>query len=166
MSCMQFAYGDTLYKVKASDTLDKIVNKFYKSKKFTKHQLYIGILAENPAAFRLGNINYLKRGHTLNIPDATSILAMEPKDATRLVSEHNNAKKVRLPPPFKDYTPKNNPAMSSDIKVITEKQQAASDKLKQLDSESEQLRIKLEQLEADKKAMDEELQTLNNLISE
>lgn len=164
------ANAQTAYKVKSTDSLSRIANKFYKGSKLSRHQIYIGILAENPNAFRLGNINYLKRGQTLNLPDANNILAMEAKDATRLVAEHNDnankGRKISLSPPFKDYTPKASSVNSRDINALAEKQQAASDKLKKLDSESEQLRFKLEQLEADKKAMDDELEVLNNLINE
>ncbi len=167
---VSFANAGTIYKVKSTDSLSRIANKFYKGSKLSRHQIYIGILAENPQAFRLGNINYLKRGQTLNLPDGNELLAMEPKDATRLVSEHNNnankGKKNKLAPPFKDYVPKSSVTNSNDINALAEKQQAASDKLNMLNSESEQLRIRLEQLEADKKAMDEELQILENLITE
>lgn len=164
------ANAKSTYKIKSTDSLNRIVSKFYKGSKLSRHQIFIGILAENPDAFNLGNINFLKRGKTLDLPDSKSLLAMEAKDATNLVAEHNNkakkGKRVKLEPPFEDYSPKNKSANTRDINVIAEKQQAASQKLEKLDSESEALRIRLEQLEADKKAMDEELEVLNNLITE
>lgn len=169
--CMP-ANAATKYKIKSSDSLSGIAGKFYKKSDLTRHQIFIGILADNPNAFRFGNINYLKKGQTLVLPDAKSLLAMEPKDATKLVAEHNNnankGLKVKLNPPFEGYSPKNSEVKrnATDLNELAKKQQAASDKLKMLDSESEQLRIRLEQLEADKKAMDEELEILENLITE
>ena len=175
---ISFVNAETVYKVKSTDSLSRIANKFYKGSKLSQHQIFIGILAENPNAFSLGNINLLKNGQQLSLPDSKNLLAMEPKDATRLVAEHNNnankGRKTRLSPPFKDYIPKtngansgaNSAANSNDIKALAEKQQVASDKLQKLGSESEQLRIRLQQLEADKKAMDDELLLLNNLIKE
>lgn len=173
LSCLLFisnSYAKDTYRVKSTDSLSRIAAKFYKGSELSRHQLFIGILAENPDAFRLGNINNLKKGATLNLPDSSSILAMEPKDAARLVSEHNQSankkSKTRLKPPFKDYIPKSSSNISSEIKLIAEKQQEASNKLQQLDSESENLQFRLQQLEADKKAMDEELEILENLIKQ
>jgi len=167
---IQMAYADTSYLIKRSDTLDSIVNKFYKDSNLSKQQIYIAILAENPTAFNLGNINYLKSGQSLSLPKSDKLFAMEAIDAKNLVSQHyayaKQGKRIRIAPPFADYVPQSHLNISSDISELADKQQQASDKLQKLDSESEQLRLRLEQLEADKKAMDEELQILNNLIAE
>lgn len=162
------SYAGTEYKVKSTDSLSRIVDKFYKNSKLSRSQIYIGILAENPSAFSFGNINYLKGKQRLNIPDSDDLLAMEKEDAAKLVAEHNNyarkGKKVRLNPPFKNYMPKNSSTVGDAISALAEKQQVTSQELEKLDSETEELRIRLERLVADKEAMDAELRQLDALI--
>lgn len=159
--------AETVYKVKSNDSMGKIVKQFYKDSPLNNQQKYIAILAENPDAFRFGNINYLKKGASLVLPEASKLLAMEAADAVKLVARHNAAtqkgKKAILPPPFENYTPASK-AKTMDVNKLAQKQEAASEELKRLDEESEQLRIRLEQLEADKEAMDAELKQLNTLI--
>ena len=97
---------------------------------------------------------------------------MEADDAAKLVKQHNyNAKKgkrVRIAPPFKDYSPDLNQANNEkeEIAVISEKQQSVSNKLKDLDSETEALRLRLEQLAEDKRAMDAEIEQLDSLLKQ
>ncbi len=168
VATMPVSYAGTEYKVKATDSLSRIVDKFYKNSKLSRSQIYIGILAENPKAFSFGNINYLKGKQRLNIPASDDLLAMEKEDAAKLVAEHNNyarkGKKVRLNPPFKNYMPKNSSAAGDAISALAEKQQVTSQELEKLDSETEELRIRLERLVADKEAMDAELRQLNALL--
>jgi len=165
---MPISYADTEYKVKSTDSLSRIVDKFYKDSKLSRHQIYIGLLAENPNAFRFGNINYLKGKQFLNIPDLDDLLAMEKEDASNLVAEHNNyakkGKKIQIDPPFEGYSPKSSSAESNEISVLAEKQQEISQELEKLNSETEELRIRLEQLAADKEAMDAELRQLDTLL--
>lgn len=169
------SYADITYKVKATDTLSKIVNSNYQDNQLSHYQVYIGLLAENPDAFLLGNINYLKKGYLLNLPDSTSLLAMERADAANLIAEHNdNAKqhkKVEITPPFEGYSAKSNSIRNvsrkkNEISVLSEKKQKTNEELEKLDSESEALRIRMAQLMADKEAMDAELLQLNSLIKQ
>jgi len=161
------SFAETNYKVKSSDSLSRIANKFYKNSKLSRHQIYIGILAENPNAFGWGNINFLKGGQTLVLPDSDNLLAMDAKDAQSLVKDHNRAakksKKIKLSPPFESYKPKN---QSKSINAIAKETQMATQKLQELDSESEALRIRLEQLTADKEAMDAEILQLESLLKQ
>ena len=41
-------FAETNYKVKSTDNLSRIIQKFYKNSKLTRQQIFIGILAENP----------------------------------------------------------------------------------------------------------------------
>ena len=165
---MSVVYADTEYKVKSTDSLSRIVDKFYKNSKLSRSQIYIGILAENPSAFSFGNINYLKGKQRLNIPESDDLFAMEKEDAAKLVAEHNNyarkGKKVRLNPPFKNYMPKNSSTVGDAISALAKKQQVTSQELEKLDLETEELRIRLERLAADKEAMDAELRQLDALL--
>ena len=167
-----FSFAKTTYKVKGTDNLSRISQKFYKNSGLTKQQIFIGILAENPSAFSFGNINYLKGGQSLILPSVDNLLAMEAVDAEKLVARHNHnakkRKKIKMSPPFKNYSPSINNASNEtkEIAVISEKQQKVSKQLKELDSETELLRIRLEQLAADKKAMDAEIQQLDSLLKE
>ena len=159
------AYANTKYKVQATDSLSGIANKFYKNSKLSRHQIYIGLLAENPDAFRYGNINHLKSKQLLIIPKAESLLAMEKEDANSLVAEHNNhakkRQKTQLAPPFEGYSPK---SITQNINAIQRQQQSTEQEFQRLNSESEQLRLRLEQLNADKDAMDAEIRQLDELI--
>jgi len=123
------SYAATEYTVKSTDNLSGIVDKFYKDSKLSRYQIYVGLLAENPHAFRLGNINYLRSKQTLSIPDGDALLAMEKEDADNLVAEHNRyakkRKKVQLDPPFENYTPKNSEKeQGGEVASLTKKQQA------------------------------------------
>lgn len=164
------SYAANEYTVKSTDNLSGIVDKFYKDSKLSRHQIFIGLLAENPHAFRLGNINYLKSKQKLNIPNGEALLAMDKKDARNLVAEHNRhakkRKKVQLDPPFENYTPKTSLTEGSNLASIAEKQQETSQELEKLSAETEALKERLKQLTADKVLMDEELRQLDELITQ
>lgn len=162
------SYANTEYKVKSTDSLSGIVNKFYKDSKLSRHQIFIGLLAENPKAFRHGNINYLKNKQLLSIPSSGSLLVMEKEDANNLVKEHNNhakkRKKTQLKPPFKGYEPKGISTENNQISDMQKQQMSTKQELDKLTSETEDLRMRLEKLNADKEAMDAELRQLDELI--
>ena len=170
LSITQSAFADTQYKIKVTDNLSRIANKFYKNSELTQQQIFVGILAENPDAFAFGNINYLKGGVLLNLPDSNELLAMESKDAAKLVQEHNNtakkAKKIILPPPFKAYSPKEKSLKVNSTDGLAEKQQEKSQEIIKLNMEAQELQRRLKQLEEDKRAMDAELRQLDSLIEQ
>ena len=171
----QVSYAEVTYKVKRSDTLSKIVKKHYSDSKLSQNQLFIGLLAENPEAFRLGNINYLNGGAVLTIPSSSSLMVMEPNDAANLIAEHNNKakrrSKTKIDAPFQSGSAKNlgiNADLVDDnlLNEIANKQSEASNVLQQLDDEREALSIRMEQLIKDKKAMDAELKQLDELLQQ
>lgn len=164
------SYASTEHKVKSTDTLSGITSKFYKHSKLSRHQMYIGILAENPHAFRFGNINYLKNKQLLNIPEPANLQVMEKEDAEKLVARHNaeskKAKKIQLDPPFKDHLPKNSSKEDSEIARLVEKKQSTSQELEKLQSETDKLRMRLKKLTEDKIAVDAELRQLDEQITQ
>ncbi|MEC5211692.1 pilus assembly protein FimV [Polaromonas sp. CG_9.5] len=50
------------------------------------NQMLVALLRSNPNAFVGGNINILKSGAVLDIPDAQAATALSPKDATRILT--------------------------------------------------------------------------------
>ena len=161
-------FADTEYKVKSTDNLSRIVNKFYKDSKLKNDQVFIALLAENPNAFKFGNINYLRSGHLLTLPAKSDLLLMDEGDASSLVREHNayakEGKKIKLSAPFTDYSPENTSLKTGSENGLAQKQQSAILQLENISTETEELRIRLEQLEADKRAMDAELKQLDSLL--
>ena len=165
---MTTVHAGTEYKVKSSDNLSRVVDKFYKDSKLNRDQVFIALLAENPNAFKYGNINYLRSQRILKLPQQSDLLLMKEADARNLVAEHNGyakqGNKIKIPAPFTDYSPKDSSLKTNNVNELAQKQQSATLKLKNLSSETEELRIRLEKLEADKEAMDAELTQLDSLL--
>ncbi|MCF6190041.1 MAG: hypothetical protein L3J51_06170 [Cocleimonas sp.] len=85
---VQAVSAETRYRVKSSDNLNGIVERFYDSSDLSKGQLMVGVLAKNPKAFRGGNINFLLRGKRLTLPDESEIAQISPEIASQLLSQH------------------------------------------------------------------------------
>lgn len=76
-------YGPT----KASDTAWVIADKVRPDKSVSVQQMMMALLAANPDAFDDGNVNKLKRGITLQIPDMGLISAMTAREAAQAFRE-------------------------------------------------------------------------------
>ena len=74
--------------VKINDFLGKIVSKSYTNSSLTKDQIMVAILRKNPAAFRGGNIHFLRRDMNLILPDESYISQIPSDEASALVAEH------------------------------------------------------------------------------
>ena len=161
-------HANTEYKVKSTDNLSRIVDKFYKGTELNRDQIYIALLAENPNAFKYGNINYLRSERILKLPKKDDLMLMDKTAARNLVKEHKGyakqGSKTKISAPFTDYSPKGSSINDNVASELAQKQQSATLKLKNLSSETEELRIRLEKLEADKQAMDAELMQLDSLL--
>ncbi len=72
------------YRVQRGDTLRGIANR-HRPEGVTLEQMLIALLRENPAAFDDGNINRLRAGAILSIPDRNSALVLDPAQARREV---------------------------------------------------------------------------------
>lgn len=76
---------EATYEVKKGDTLGKIALQ-YKPEGVTFNQMLIALQRANEDAFIRNNVNLVRAGKILNIPDREAIEAVEPADANRLIS--------------------------------------------------------------------------------
>jgi pilus assembly protein FimV len=77
----------TMYEVKKGDTLSAIARQNLPAG-VTLNQMLIALYRNNPDAFIRENINLVRAGHILNIPDGDAVGTIERADANRLVSAH------------------------------------------------------------------------------
>jgi pilus assembly protein FimV len=80
-------YGPT----RSSDSLWAIAKRVQPSNRVSVHQTMLALQQMNTSAFVNGNINMLKRGEVLRIPDEQQILAIDARDAVRMVEEQTRA---------------------------------------------------------------------------
>ena len=73
------------YEVKKGDTLGAIARK-YRAEGVSFNQMLIALQRANEEAFIRNNVNLVRAGRILNIPDRDTIAAVEPEDANRLIS--------------------------------------------------------------------------------
>ena len=81
--------GTSYGPVSSSDTLWSIASKTRPNNQVSIHQTLVAIYRANPHAFLNGNINNLKRGEVLNIPDAGSIAQVPHRAALQDVVVQN-----------------------------------------------------------------------------
>lgn len=75
------AAGETYGPVERGDVLWAIAERFQSGSDFSVPQVMMAIFQENPGAFLNNNINFLKQGQTLRIPDASTIGRLSPAQA-------------------------------------------------------------------------------------
>ncbi len=73
------------YRVQRGDTAWSLANSMRPDRSVTVEQMMIALLRANPDSFNHKNINGLKRGYILRIPDAKAIAAISPTQAQALV---------------------------------------------------------------------------------
>ena len=73
------------YEVNKGDTLGAIARK-YRAEGVSFNQMLIALQRANEDAFIRNNVNLVRAGRILNIPDRDTIAAVEPADANRLIS--------------------------------------------------------------------------------
>jgi pilus assembly protein FimV len=76
---------EATYEVKKGDTLGRIALQ-YKPEGVTFNQMLIALQRANEDAFIRNNVNLVRAGKILNIPDREAIEAVAPADANRLIS--------------------------------------------------------------------------------
>src|SRR5438067_2499851 len=76
------------YEVKRGDTLGAIARQNLRPG-VTLNQMLIAIFRANEDAFIRGNVNLVRTGKILNIPDADSLGTVDREEANRLVKEHH-----------------------------------------------------------------------------
>ena len=76
-----------MYRIKWGDTLGGIARK-WKPKGVTYQQMLIGLFQANPSVFIHDNINLIRAGETLLIPEREAVIAIRAVDANRQVRIH------------------------------------------------------------------------------
>ncbi|MFL0799920.1 MAG: hypothetical protein K6L80_05690 [Agarilytica sp.] len=84
-------YTDDSYQVRANDTLWEIAASVRPNRSVSIHQTMIAIQRENPEAFINNNINLLKSGQILRIPDQDDMADLVQREAVREVAVQNAA---------------------------------------------------------------------------
>jgi len=81
--------GPNTYEVKRGDTL-AVIAKQYVRPGVTLDQMLMAIFRANEDAFIRGNVNLVRTGKILNIPDADAVGTVDRDEAARLVREHRD----------------------------------------------------------------------------
>ena len=74
--------------VRQGQTLSQIAQAVAGSQQVSRERAMIALLRANPEAFIRGNINLLKQGAVLRVPDAAALAAVEGGEAAAMVREH------------------------------------------------------------------------------
>ncbi len=159
--------AETRYRVKSSDNLNTIVERFYKDSELTKAQLLVGILAENPRAFKGGNVNFLLRGKRLILPDESEFQQVSPESASEILSEHARFFRHGITGDFPLLSLAElaiNQESTVEPSDILAKQKVQTQKIEQLERESQDLKKQLEALVNEKSDRDQRLVELEESL--
>lgn len=74
--------------VRSGQTLSQIAQELAGNQQISRERAMIALLRANPEAFIRGNINLLKQGAVLRMPDATTSAAIDDGQAAAMVREH------------------------------------------------------------------------------
>ncbi len=85
----QTGYDGDTYSVTSSDTLWEIALRVRPGRDLSVQQTMLAIQRKNPDAFINGNINLLREGQVLRLPDRDEIRNLNPQNAVREVAQHN-----------------------------------------------------------------------------
>ena len=78
------------YRVQANDTLWSLANRMRPDTGVSVEQMMLALVRENPESFIKENINGLKRGYILRIPDRSQIVTIDRQQALAEVRKHAN----------------------------------------------------------------------------
>ena len=167
LSVVETLSAETRYRVKSSDNVNTIVERYYPNSELSKGQLLVGILIKNPRAFKGGNVNFLLRGKRLTLPAESDFKQISPEKASELLSEHARFFRVgiagNLPAPtFSEM--KADPEDLNESNKILEKQKNQNKKIDQLQQESKELKKQLEELLNEKTNRDQRLLDLEKSL--
>ncbi len=170
--------ADTTYKVRQSDSLDRIVRKFYVDRSLSKSQIILEIFNNNPTAFKRGNINSLILGADLQLPDESSMTAYLGEEAGEALNNNqeqqaNEAKQTNAGSDFSlselvrsiQNNIQDDEARESN-KELEASQKKQSLEIKKLEEKGDQLRRQLEQLLSEKKQRDKKLIELESAMKD
>ena len=164
------AIAEQTYRVRSADNINSIVERFYPDRIKTKAQIMVGLLVENPSAFKGGNINYLMRGRRLKLPDEKNLSVISQENAQELLSQHTfyyregvTGSEYLLPPVLGGETTSNNEVVAS-TKENGKRQEEQLLKINKLEKESNDLKKQLKRLLEEKKVTDKKLLELEKTI--
>lgn len=149
--------ADDTYRVKASDNLNRIVTRHYVNSPFSKSQLMVAILSQNPRAFKGGNINFLMRGRKLVLPSIENIEVVSEEEAQAILSQHNRYFREGK---TGDLSLSGLNLSSNDPVYLSAQHKSQKEKLKKLEEERRRLKSQLESLQNEKRNSDQQLEAL------
>jgi pilus assembly protein FimV len=79
------------YVIRPNDTLFSIARKLRPSNEISLEQVMLALARANPEPFEDGNINHMKAGYTLRLPDRAEFNVLSPAEATQEVRRQNAA---------------------------------------------------------------------------
>lgn len=82
-------YAPDGYRVQAGDTTWSLADSLRPDQSVTVPQMMLAMLRTNPEVFINGNVNGLKRGYILRVPDYEAINSIDQQEALALVQEQN-----------------------------------------------------------------------------
>ncbi|MEE9310682.1 MAG: FimV/HubP family polar landmark protein [Cocleimonas sp.] len=85
----QSVAAEIRYTIESTDSLVAIIDDFYQDSSLTDAQIMVGVLANNPSAFKGGNLNYLIAGKTLSLPNDDDLKNISNKRANEILSYHS-----------------------------------------------------------------------------
>ena len=166
----QAASAETRYRVKSSDNLNDIVERFYQDSNLSKAQLMVGVLVKNPNAFRGGNINFLLRGKRLTLPSESDLRQISEESASDLLSQHVQFFRIGITGDFPAPTWEEVSGIASNPKPeavqLKQTTQAQTQKIDLLQQESNELRKQLEELMNAKADRDQRLLELEKTLKD
>jgi FimV-like protein len=149
----------------AKGTLSGIDHKNYPNTTLSQAQIMIAILAENPDAFRGGNINFMSRNITLSLPSEEIIASVSEANAASLLIQHNHfyqqGKTGNLSPPTFIKIQTGDPVALEKLRT---QHSAQTERVEALSAESTKLQSLVTHLESEKDQRDEDLRLLEEKI--
>ncbi|HLA74902.1 MAG TPA: FimV/HubP family polar landmark protein, partial [Gammaproteobacteria bacterium] len=99
------SYGPT----RAGEGLWGVAGRLRPDASITIQQMMLALLKANPEAFLADNVNSLKAGYTLRVPDLNEIDTLTQEQAVGIIKQHNNTWKNRPAPQAKPAQPEAEP---------------------------------------------------------
>ncbi|MEW6353311.1 MAG: FimV/HubP family polar landmark protein [Pseudomonadota bacterium] len=117
--------GDPAY-VRSGEGLWSVAKRLLPDGSVTMEQMMLALLKANPEAFLNNNVNNLKAGYTLRVPESSEITALTPEEAKRLVkqqyAEWKNTSRAQVasqdPAPEQPAPPASAVATDAKLKLV------------------------------------------------
>ena len=153
------------YTVRRRDTLWGIASQFRADDSITMNQMMIAVYEANPEAFD-GNINRLKAGVVLRIPEDSGIVSRSAQSATAEVRRHNQAWRTASPAPQLVLVEPSDSGTADPGVATSQSGAAASGETAALRAEVDRLRQEVEESRRLIEIKDAELRDLAEQLAE